>query len=109
MVIRPLQFPAVRGLVRWLTTSPWTAGTRLVVTQSERLGPSSDDAAAIRNWAKNLTLEQLLVKRFEVTFQRSRGPGGQNVNKVNTKVDMRLPLDKATWIPQFVRDALRRK
>ncbi|KAJ1978443.1 hypothetical protein H4R35_001906 [Dimargaris xerosporica] len=109
MAHRPMRFPAGLGLVRGLTTSPWTSGARLVIPRSERLGLRPDDATAIRNWAANLTLEQLPVKRFEVTFQRSRGPGGQNVNKVNTKVDMRLQLDKATWIPQFVRDTLRHK
>ncbi len=35
-----------------------------------------------------------------VSFSRSSGPGGQNVNKVNTKVDMRFNVANAQdWIP----------
>lgn len=46
--------------------------------------------------------------RLTIRFSRSGGPGGQNVNKVETRVEVRFALDAADWIPAPVRARLRR-
>jgi ribosome-associated protein len=37
-------------------------------------------------------LRQSILSNAEVAFSRSGGPGGQNVNKVNTKVTLRIRM-----------------
>jgi protein subunit release factor B len=45
--------------------------------------------------------------QLQVSFARASGAGGQNVNKVNTKVELRFHLDTASWIPAEVRERLK--
>jgi ribosome-associated protein len=44
------------------------------------------------------------LKEFDFSFARSSGPGGQNVNKVNTKVTLHWPIMKSADLPVDVRD-----
>ena len=45
-------------------------------------------------------------ERLKIQFAHSSGAGGQNVNKVSTKVDMRFVLAEADWIPEEVKHRL---
>jgi ribosome-associated protein len=46
-------------------------------------------------------------EKLTIRFARSGGPGGQNVNKVETKVEVRFLLDEADWISPRIRGRLR--
>ncbi|WVZ10765.1 hypothetical protein V8G54_015295 [Vigna mungo] len=49
---------------------------------------------------------KITIDHVTVSFARSGGPGGQNVNKVNTKVDMRFNVKNAHWLSDRVRDKI---
>lgn len=40
---------------------------------------------------------------MDKAFSRSSGPGGQNVNKVNSKAEVRFKLSEAGWLHALVR------
>jgi len=49
---------------------------------------------------------QIPLREFRFTFARSSGPGGQNVNKVNTKALLRWPVVTSRSLPEVVRNRL---
>jgi ribosome-associated protein len=46
---------------------------------------------------------RISLAEFEFSYARSSGPGGQNVNKVNSKVLLRWPVTVSPSLPQAVR------
>ena len=44
-----------------------------------------------------------MADKLEISFCRSSGPGGQNVNKNETKTEIRFHLATAEWIPEPIR------
>ncbi|XP_076923709.1 uncharacterized protein LOC143585923 [Bidens hawaiensis] len=51
-------------------------------------------------------IPKITLDHVTVNFARSGGPGGQNVNKVNTKVDMRFNIKEAYWLSDRVREKI---
>ncbi|XP_032676889.1 peptidyl-tRNA hydrolase ICT1, mitochondrial [Odontomachus brunneus] len=46
------------------------------------------------------------MNKLKISYSASSGPGGQNVNRVNTKVDLRFQLSTATWLSEEIRTKL---
>jgi ribosome-associated protein len=47
---------------------------------------------------------RIAISELRFTFARSSGPGGQNVNKVNSKATMHWPVAASAGLPDDVRD-----
>ncbi|WOO80929.1 uncharacterized protein LOC62_03G004458 [Vanrija pseudolonga] len=63
-----------------------------------------------RDWIDGFTLDDLPKDGYAVTYARSSGPGGQHVNKTNSKAVVRCDVNAASgvWLPPFVAAALRK-
>ena len=52
-------------------------------------------------------LEEAVARKVEVSFSRSGGKGGQNVNKLNTKVTAVIDLDDLPLLAPEIKDRVR--
>ncbi|XP_030064184.1 large ribosomal subunit protein mL62 [Microcaecilia unicolor] len=65
----------------------------------DKLYPSSEGGTKQSN-------VDIPVDRLTISYSRSSGPGGQHVNKVNTKAEVRFQLGAADWIAEDVRQKI---
>ncbi|XP_020224948.1 peptidyl-tRNA hydrolase ICT1, mitochondrial isoform X1 [Cajanus cajan] len=99
-----LQFPRSRPAIRCASSDSDAANkvsSRLsqfqqLLQQAEHRALSADQTPPPK-----ITLDHVTV-----SFARSGGPGGQNVNKVNTKVDMRFNVKNAYWLSDRIREKI---
>ncbi|OJJ85780.1 peptidyl-tRNA hydrolase domain protein [Aspergillus glaucus CBS 516.65] len=78
---------------------------------SRRAASSADDPdedlAAARTWLASLNPRTIPRHLCEVSFSRSGGPGGQHVNKVNSKATLKVSLDSLLpLIPRAIHSQL---
>ncbi|KAL2421760.1 hypothetical protein ABEF95_005373 [Exophiala dermatitidis] len=65
---------------------------RLLQSFSSKAESHESEYAAAREWLKKFNAVDSLRDIGEVSYSRSSGPGGQNVNKVNSKAQLRVPV-----------------
>uniref|UniRef100_A0A8C3P0Z5 Large ribosomal subunit protein mL62 n=1 Tax=Cyanoderma ruficeps TaxID=181631 RepID=A0A8C3P0Z5_9PASS len=87
--------------------SQW-AGTEYRSSHSlDKLYPPRQDGTAARTTEElQPPVLDIPMARLTVSYSRSSGPGGQNVNKVNSKAEVRFHLASADWIPEAVRQKM---
>ncbi|BCS22585.1 peptidyl-tRNA hydrolase domain protein [Aspergillus puulaauensis] len=67
-----------------------------------------DDLTAAREWLSKFNSTSVPRHIGEISFSRSGGPGGQNVNKVNSKATLKVPLDSLLpLVPHIIHSPLR--
>jgi hypothetical protein len=105
-------FPASTRSIWLLSSASENSNNENSVTPTwtyEPYDPRKPPARPIRRpfsaWVVPKKLE-ISEDKLEVSFVRSSGAGGQNVNKVSTKVEIRLHVMDAEWIPLEVRQRL---
>ncbi|KAH8100797.1 RF-1 domain-containing protein [Cristinia sonorae] len=103
-IYRTLSLPPTLGIWRRLASSSPASRFPPNIPKLE----TPEDNATAREWIATFKTSIAIPRNdVELSFSRSSGPGGQNVNKVNTKATLRL-FKKSPWIPVWAKDALKK-
>ncbi|XP_054249904.1 peptidyl-tRNA hydrolase ICT1, mitochondrial [Indicator indicator] len=103
--LRGLCRPRLGLLAAWFSQRA-AAGTeyRSIYSLDKLYPPRQEDSRSTPQ-TQAATLD-IPMDRLTVTYCRSSGPGGQNVNKVNSKAEVRFHLASADWIPEATREKM---
>ena len=86
-----------------------TVAIRNYVRPSAPVNPDtldSDTRNQLVQFNSVFTINSIPVDQLDIRHARSSGAGGQNVNKVNTKVDMRFTVNTCTWLPDVIKSRM---
>jgi peptidyl-tRNA hydrolase ICT1 len=72
---------------------------------SERQGSTTEEPKTVGNEFSGF----IPINELKIKYSLSSGPGGQNVNKVATKVDIRFHISSANWLSKHVKETLLEK
>ncbi|BEI81624.1 hypothetical protein CcaverHIS002_0207840 [Cutaneotrichosporon cavernicola] len=94
--------------LRHLSTSPYTLAPASDELLALKELVNDGDHALARDWLDDFVPEDVPKTSYEVSYARSSGPGGQHVNKTNSKAVVRFDVFRArgTWLPPFLVPAL---
>ncbi|CAH8256071.1 unnamed protein product [Arabidopsis lyrata] len=106
-LIAPIHSNSRFGSIRCVaSTSGGSNGDRKVSSRLSQVQQMLHEAEERANSAGNEPTPQITLDHVTLNFARSGGPGGQNVNKLNTKVDMRFNVKNAYWLSDRIREKI---
>jgi len=97
--------PPTTGWSKVNTTSTINSNNNTRTFRPPNRPPRRRFSTADEDWEVPISLD-IPIEKIDMSFTRSSGAGGQNVNKVNTKVELRFNVMEAEWIPLEVRERL---
>ncbi|KAH1183109.1 peptidyl-tRNA hydrolase ICT1, mitochondrial [Mauremys mutica] len=107
---RPVLLPArtLRGILHRAAAGAAPSSEFRSEYALDRLYPEQNrsDAAEGTQDGTRQTSPDIPMDCLSISYCRSSGPGGQNVNKVNSKAEVRFHLASADWIAEDVRQKI---
>ncbi|XP_021901806.1 peptidyl-tRNA hydrolase ICT1, mitochondrial [Carica papaya] len=97
----PISFSSIRCAAASDSGGDKKVSSRL--SQVQQLLQEAEERASL---AGDEPTPKITLDHVTLNFARSGGPGGQNVNKVNTKVDMRFNVKNAFWLSDRIRERI---
>ena len=85
--------------------SPATRTFKRSYAHGKNTNTDEDELAAARKWLAKLDAEPIPRSIADISFSRSSGPGGQNVNKLSPQTMKPILHFHRSWLRRYVRIA----